>query len=216
MDDPSGNWPKWLSGALNVVSGVAQGALGAALGATVGWTGIGAVAAGFLILNGAATATQGIGQIVNAVTQSSVMREDNIIRTGVQSIGRAIGGNVGATAAVMAYDTAVMVAAAYAPYASTPVANPPTKVVSTIENDIIDLPRTGSALKTDAHHAFPDIVDNYVGYATKTSINNGTLYQIEGSLNGVAGRFEWIVQDQFVTHRFFVEGGGINGIPIWP
>jgi len=34
------------------------------------------------------------------------------------------------------------------------------------------------------------------------------------NLNGEAGRFEWIVQNQQVTHRLFVKGGGINGIPI--
>ncbi|MBP3451348.1 MAG: hypothetical protein J6J73_00990, partial [Agathobacter sp.] len=60
MSDPTGNWPKWVTGALNMVSGVAQMVAGAALGATVGWTGIGAVAAGFLIANGAGTATKGV------------------------------------------------------------------------------------------------------------------------------------------------------------
>jgi hypothetical protein len=34
-------------------------------------------------------------------------------------------------------------------------------------------------------HRFKDIVDNYAGYTVKTSVNNGVLYQIEGSLNGV-------------------------------
>ena len=91
-----------------------------------------------------------------------------------------------------------------------------SKVISKRKNDIIDLLRTGSALKEDSYHAFPNIVDNYAGYATKSPINNGTLYQIEGSLNGTVGRFEWIVQDQQVTHRMFVPGGGINGIPILP
>lgn len=90
------------------------------------------------------------------------------------------------------------------------------KETSTIKNDIIDLPRVGSALKTDRYHAFSNIVDNYAGYATKTPINNGTLYQLQGSLNGTAGRFEWIIQNQQVTHRMFVPGGGINGIPIMP
>jgi len=85
-----------------------------------------------------------------------------------------------------------------------------------IKNDIINLPRTDSALKNDAHHAFSNIVDNYAGYATKSSISNGTLYQLPGSLNGVAGRFEWIVQDNSVTHRMFIKGGTINGIPIMP
>ena len=114
MDDPSGNWPKWLSGALNVVGGTLQIAAGAALGATVGWTGFGAVAAGFLILNGTATATQGTGQIVNYVTNSSVMREDNIIREGVQEVGRAIGGEIGAKISGGAYDVAVIAANLYA------------------------------------------------------------------------------------------------------
>ena len=90
------------------------------------------------------------------------------------------------------------------------------KVTGTISNDIIDLPRTGSALKTDPFHAFPDIVDNYAGYAVSSPINNGTLYQLLGSYNGIDGRFEWIIQNQMVTHRMFVEGGGINGIPIMP
>ena len=85
-----------------------------------------------------------------------------------------------------------------------------------IKNDIIDLPRTGSALKTDPYHAFPDIIDNYAGYATKNPISNGTLYQLQGSFNGTMGRFEWIVQNRQVTHRMFIPGGGINGIPIMP
>ena len=114
MNDSSGNWPKWLSGALNVVGGALQVAAGAALGATVGWTGFGAVAAGFLIVNGSATATQGIGQIVNHVTSSNVMREDNIVRTGVQEVGRAVGGNTGAQIAGGAYDVAVVAASVYA------------------------------------------------------------------------------------------------------
>ncbi len=36
ISDPTGQWSKWLTGALNVVSGVLQMAAGAALGATVG------------------------------------------------------------------------------------------------------------------------------------------------------------------------------------
>ncbi|MDD7700027.1 MAG: hypothetical protein PT951_00620, partial [Eubacteriales bacterium] len=85
---------------------------------------------------------------------------------------------------------------------------------TTINNDILDLQRSGSALKTDPYHAFPNVVDNYAGYATKTPVNNGMLYQISGSLNGQDGRFEWIVQAQQVTHRMFIPGGGMSGIPI--
>jgi len=68
-------------------------------------------------------------------------------------------------------------------------------------------------------HGFNDIVDNYAGYATKTNLNNGaTLYQLEGSLNGVAGRFEWIVDPKLggVSHRMFVSDGKINGVPSKP
>ena len=90
------------------------------------------------------------------------------------------------------------------------------KITSTIKNEIIDLPRIGSALKTDPYHAFSKIVDNYAGYAAKSPISNGTLYQLQGSFNGVNGRFEWVVQGQQVVHRMFVEGGTINGIPIMP
>ena len=114
MADSTGQWPKWLTGALNVVSGALQMAAGAALGATVGWTGIGAVAASFLIVNGAATASQGVGQIVNDVTKSNVMREDNIVRTGVKSIGKAIGGETGEKVSTGLYDAAVVATNLYA------------------------------------------------------------------------------------------------------
>lgn len=112
---------------------------------------------------------------------------------------------------------------------------------TTIHNDILDSPRTGSALKVDdinpiykinektgkpqivkefpataQSHGFNDIVDNYAGYATKTPLNNATLYQLDGSLNGVAGRFEWIIQDGNVTHRMFIQNVTMNGVPIKP
>ena len=88
--------------------------------------------------------------------------------------------------------------------------------MNVIENDIIGKERIGSALKTDSYHNFNNIIDNYAGLATKTEINNGTLYQLEGMLNGVEGRFEWIIQGENVTHRMFVPGGKINGLPIKP
>ena len=85
---------------------------------------------------------------------------------------------------------------------------------NTVTNDILEVERVGSALKADSYHSFADIIDNYAGVATKTNIDNGILYQIEGSYNGVAGRFEWIIQDNTVTHRLFVPGGTMNGSPI--
>ena len=114
MSDPDGNWPKWLTGALNVLSGTLQMAAGSALGVAMGWTGFGAVAAGFLMVHGAATATQGIGQIVNSAVGSAVLREDNIVKTGVQAVGGAIGGQTGAAVAGYAYDATVIIVNMYA------------------------------------------------------------------------------------------------------
>ena len=84
-------------------------------------------------------------------------------------------------------------------------------------NPVLELQRVGSALKTDPYHALPDIIDNAASGATQTILKNGaSLYQIEGSLNGTAGRFEWIVDSGNVTHRLFVPGGTLNGVPIKP
>jgi Pretoxin HINT domain len=84
-------------------------------------------------------------------------------------------------------------------------------------NPLTGLPRVGSALKTDPYHAFPNIIDNYAAGATSTTLRSGaTLHQVAGSLNGVAGRFEWIIDKCQVTHRMFVPGGTINGLPIKP
>ncbi|WP_387468258.1 hypothetical protein [Photorhabdus sp. RM323S] len=68
-------------------------------------------------------------------------------------------------------------------------------------------------------HGFNDIVDNYAGLATQTKLKNGaTLYQLPGSLNGVEGRFEWIIDPKLdgVSHRMFVTGGTVNGVPSKP
>jgi hypothetical protein len=43
---------------------------------------------------------------------------------------------------------------------------------------------------------------------------NKTLLQVEGSLNGKTGIFEYILDEKGqITHQFFKEGGLINGIP---
>lgn len=72
---------------------------------------------------------------------------------------------------------------------------------------------------TPIAHGFPNIVDNYASSATQFPLNNGaSLYQAAGSYNGVAGRFEWIVDPKLggATHRMFVPNGSINGIPVKP
>ena len=66
-------------------------------------------------------------------------------------------------------------------------------------------------------HGFPDIIDNYAGLGSQLIFPSGAmLYQVQGSLAGVAGRFEWIVDRGVVTHRMFIKGGLINGVPIQP
>ena len=87
-------------------------------------------------------------------------------------------------------------------------------------NPILGATRVGSALKNDSHHGFPDIVDNWVGYARDFTIAGGDgklrmLYQLAGSLNGVPGIFEWIVDPaaNTVTHRRFIKKGRITGRP---
>lgn len=86
-------------------------------------------------------------------------------------------------------------------------------------NPVVESERVGSALKPDSDHAFPDIVDNYASYARQFSLVGGdgqqrSLFQLEGSLNGVAGVFEWIVDSGLgVTHRRFIRHGKITGKP---
>ena len=79
-----------------------------------------------------------------------------------------------------------------------------------------DYAKNRLAQKAEENRQFMDNVDNYAGYATRIPIDNGVLYQLEGSLNGVSGRFEWIIQDGQATHRMFIQNGTINGAPIRP
>ena len=103
-------------------------------------------------------------------------------------------------------------------------------------NPVLNSPRVGSGAKafesptydsagnlirefppTPRAHGFSDIVDNYAAQAQKFPLDSGkTLYQLEGSYNGVPGRFEWIVDNGEVTHRMFIQGGTISGVPIRP
>ncbi len=105
------------------------------------------------------------------------------------------------------------------------------------KNPILGKQRVGSGLKDDfvkpiyddsgriikefpakaKAHGFPDIIDNFASGAKKFRLRKGVnLYQLEGSYNGVEGRFEWIVEQGKVTHRMFVRGGKITGGPIVP
>ena len=88
-----------------------------------------------------------------------------------------------------------------------------------ISNPIVNSKRVGSAQKSDPHHSFSDIVDNYVGNAKTFTLKGGdgktrTLYQVQGSLNGKKGIFEWIYDsNKGVTHRRFIPNGKITGRP---
>ena len=41
-----------------------------------------------------------------------------------------------------------------------------------------------------------------------------TLTQLPGELNGISGRYEYIVHQGKLTHQMFVRHGTINGVPI--
>jgi hypothetical protein len=81
---------------------------------------------------------------------------------------------------------------------------------------------TGSALQRDANHlAGSWVVDDVAQSGSVFDLIGGdgvsrTLIQMPGEVNGVAGRFEWILEGQDLTHQFFVRGGTINGTPIKP
>ncbi|MDP4118738.1 MAG: hypothetical protein Q8873_06065 [Bacillota bacterium] len=89
----------------------------------------------------------------------------------------------------------------------------------TINNPIVNNKRVGSAKKSDPYHSFSNIVDNYADSSKKFSLKGGdgksrTLYQVQGSLNGKKGVFEWIYDaEKGVTHRRFIPNGKITGKP---
>jgi len=95
--------------------------------------------------------------------------------------------------------------------------------VKQLDSSILSKPRIDSANKIDTSHAFNDIIDNYTCVAEEFKISTkgpggqisrtSDLFQIEGSLNGKNGVFEWIVDQGNVTHRFFIDGGIITGLP---
>ncbi|WP_428960441.1 hemagglutinin repeat-containing protein [Xanthomonas oryzae] len=88
---------------------------------------------------------------------------------------------------------------------------------------VAELPRVGSATKTDGYHGFNDLVDNFSEDAASFDIptkgpggvviGTAKLKQIEGSNKGVDGVFEWIIDSDKVTHRRFIPGGKITGYP---
>ena len=108
--DELGMWPQWAFGILTVFKGIGQMMAGAALGATVGWTGIGAAAATVLIANGAAEAAKGVGLVANDIAQDTVMYDENILRAGAEQMGGLVGGDVGRKIGGTVYDVTVLTA----------------------------------------------------------------------------------------------------------
>ena len=78
----------------------------------------------------------------------------------------------------------------------------------------------GSALKSDPFHMAPSFVTGDIASSGQVFTIPGAsgpanLTQMLGEVNGIGGRFEWIVNAQGnLTHQMFVPGGVINGIPI--
>ena len=87
---------------------------------------------------------------------------------------------------------------------------------------IKDARPVGSAMKSDAaHRAASFAVDEVArdGRVFKIRGRDGVerlLVQVPGELNGVPGRFEWILDGDELTHQMFVRGGTINGKAIKP
>lgn len=92
------------------------------------------------------------------------------------------------------------------------------KVLSPSEaaNKIVNAERVGSGLKGDTYHrAASYLSESQISKGTVYDLGkNNTLLQVEGSVNGKTGIFEYILnKNGQVTHQLFKEGGVINGIP---
>ena len=110
MSDPGGNWPKWVSGLLDIASGVTQILAGVAMATAAAATGVGVAVGIGMILNGAATIISGGSQIYNYAKGTNSVHEENWIRTGVKALGKVIGGEKGQKTAEKIYDAADLAA----------------------------------------------------------------------------------------------------------
>jgi RHS repeat-associated protein len=137
------------------------------------------------------------------------------------------GGGLTSSAAASASARAAMAAtAAKAADAAATSAEDSLPSASEAQDIIQNARRVGSGLKQDAGHVAPDYVIDDIGEnATVFKLIGGdkvvrTLVQMPGEMNGVAGRFEWIIDKDSVgdviTHQRFVRNGTINGAPNKP
>src|SRR5690606_33793047 len=88
------------------------------------------------------------------------------------------------------------------------------------QQEIANANRVGSALQSDPLHRAPTfVIDDICNQGTVFRIRGGdgverTLTQMPGSVNGQAGVFEWIVdQNGSLVHQRFIPGGPVSGIP---
>ena len=81
---------------------------------------------------------------------------------------------------------------------------------------------TGSALKDDIFHMAAtfkraDAAENGARFRLVGGDDRvRTLFQLKGDLNGVPGRYEYIVDQGQLTHQRFVPHGSLNGVPNKP
>ena len=194
---------------------------GIAIAAMIASGGLLALAGGALAVGGAFMGGLAIGQVFTGESLSGhKLTTGQRAEMGGEVLGAVVGGAVAGGVVNRA------------------VAKPSAPTESPISNDIIGKPRVGSGLKNDLpktkglpvenlgrqsvrefgpeakQHGWSDIVDNYIGDATKFDLPDGAkLYQLEGSNQGRPGIFEWILNNGKVTHRRFIPGGRITGRP---
>lgn len=83
-------------------------------------------------------------------------------------------------------------------------------------------PSAGSALKTDPMHLAPRFVKDLAADGQSFTIRGAdgiqrNLVQTLGEVNGEAGIFEWIVDNNGVLmHQRFIPGGSVTGFPNQP
>ena len=104
--DADGHLPKWLSGVLDIASGITQILAGVAMATAAAATGVGIAVGVAMALNGVTTIISGGAQIYNYTNGTNTAHEENWIRTGVKALGNAIAGEKGQKTAEVIYDTA--------------------------------------------------------------------------------------------------------------
>ncbi len=100
------------------------------------------------------------------------------------------------------------------------VANFERLKTSLAQQEILNAPAAGSVLKSDAYHmAGSFVVDDIATKGRFFTIKGAdrvlrNLTQMEGTVNGQKGIFEWIInENNQLSHQRFIPGGKITGYP---